>query len=147
MFGGELIFRRVGLGFLELELQLVEQPRRALGARSVNRALKLFDLKIEKRDQRAVIGHHGPCARQFSVDRRSVRLLRRTSARAAISAAFNASMSSGSEEGSGSTNHMESQNRTFEAPLFALSSGFFIYPTAVGRHVSCGVRQSMPDSR
>ena len=77
MFGGELIFRRVGLGFLELELQLVEQPRRVLGARSVNRALKLFDLKIEKRDQRAVIGHHGPCARQFSVDRRSVRLLRR----------------------------------------------------------------------
>jgi hypothetical protein len=28
-----------------------------------------------------------------------------------------------------------------------LFSRFFSYPTAVGRHVSCGMRQSMPDSR
>jgi hypothetical protein len=34
MFGGEFIFGRVGLCLLELKLQLVEQPRRALGARS-----------------------------------------------------------------------------------------------------------------
>ena len=32
MFGGEFIFRRVGLCLLEPQLQLVEQPRRALGA-------------------------------------------------------------------------------------------------------------------
>ena len=61
MFGGiELIFGRVGLCLLELKLQLVEQPRRALGARSVNRApCSFFDLKIEMRDQRAPL-------RQFS---------------------------------------------------------------------------------
>jgi hypothetical protein len=56
-------------------------------------------------------------------------------------------MSSGSEERSASTNHMESQNRPFEAPLFAFLQPIFSYPTAVGRHVSCGMRQSMPDSR
>ena len=55
MFGGELIFRRVGLCLLELKLQLVEQPRRALGARSVNRAPQIFDLEIEMRDQRATL--------------------------------------------------------------------------------------------
>jgi len=71
MFGGELIFGRVGLCLLELKLQLVEQPRRALGARSVNRAPQLFDLKIEMRDQRATL-------RQFSDGRDGARLLRRS---------------------------------------------------------------------
>ena len=71
MFGGEIIFRRVGLRLLELKLQLVEQPRRALGARSVNRAPQLFDLKIEMRDQRATL-------RQFRDGRHGARLLRRS---------------------------------------------------------------------
>ena len=71
MFGGELIFRRVGLCLLELKLQLVEQPRRAPGARSVNRAPQLFDLKIEMPDQRATL-------RQFSDGRDGARLLRRS---------------------------------------------------------------------
>jgi len=42
---------------------------------------------------------------------------------------------------------MESQKPPLEAPLFAFLSRFFSYPTAVGRHVSCGMRQSMPDSK
>ena len=71
MFGGEIIFRRVGLCLLEPKLQLVEQPRRALGARSVNRAPQLFDLKIEMRDQRATL-------RQFRDGRHGARLLRRS---------------------------------------------------------------------
>ena len=70
MFGGELIFRCVGLCLLELKLQLVEQPRRALGARSIDRAPQLFDPKIEMRDQRATL-------RQFSDRRDGARLLRR----------------------------------------------------------------------
>ncbi len=71
MFGGELIFRCVRLCLLELKLQLVEQPHCALGARSVNRAPQLFDLKIEMRDQRATL-------RQFSDGRDGARLLRRS---------------------------------------------------------------------
>ena len=142
MFGGEIVFRRVGLRLLELKLQLVEQPRRALGARSINRAAQLLDLKIEMRNQRAPVSRRGSSAGQFGADSAAA------SARAAISAAFSASMSSGREERSASTNQMESQNRTFEAPLFAfLQADFFFYPTAVGRHVSCGMRQSMPDRR
>ena len=77
-----------------------------------------FDLKIEMRDQRATL-------RQFSDSRDGARLLRRSfGPRAAISAAFNASMSSGSEARSASTDHMESQNRPFEAPLFVILSRF-----------------------
>ena len=63
-------FSCVGLWLLELKLQLVEQPRRALGARPIDRAPQLFDLKIEMRVQRATL-------RQFSDGRDGARLLRR----------------------------------------------------------------------
>ena len=69
LFGGKFLFGRVRLRFLELKLQLVEEPRRAFGARSVNRPPQFFDLKIEMRDQRATL-------RQFSGGRDGARLLR-----------------------------------------------------------------------
>ena len=72
MFGGEIIFRRVGLCLLEPKLQWGEQPRRALGARSVNRAPQVFDLKFEMRDQRAAT------LRQFRDGRHGARPLRRS---------------------------------------------------------------------
>ena len=88
------IFRRVGLRLLELKLQLVEQPRRAL-EQGHDPAAATFDLKIEMRDQRATL-------RQFRDGRHGARLLRApVRSRAAISAAFSASRSSGSGERSG----------------------------------------------
>jgi hypothetical protein len=72
LFGGEFVFRRTRLRFLELELQLIEKARRALRARSINRAPKLLDFELQMRDQRMVIGGCGPGAGQFSADRRSL---------------------------------------------------------------------------
>jgi len=71
LLGGEFVFRRIRLRFLELKLQLVEKPRRAFRARPINRAPKLLDFKLEKRDQRAVIGGHGSRVGKFSADCRS----------------------------------------------------------------------------
>jgi hypothetical protein len=51
LFCGQFVFRRVRLCFLELELQLVEKPRHAFRARPINRAPKLLDFELEKRDQ------------------------------------------------------------------------------------------------
>ena len=138
MFGGELIFRRVGLCLLELKLQLVEQPRRALGARSVNRARQLFDLRL-----RCAISAR-PCASSATAATAHA-FSAAASVRAAISAAFNASMSSGSEERSASTNHMESQNRPFEAPLFAFLQPIFLLSDR--RRTPCLLRHAPIDAR
>jgi hypothetical protein len=51
-FGRELVLGRVGLGVLQLHLQLVEKPLLALRAHAVERAPKLFDLEPEIGDQR-----------------------------------------------------------------------------------------------
>src|SRR5690242_10129745 len=74
-FGRELVFARSSLGFLELELQLLEKARRALGARSINYALELLDLQLEIRNQRAVVGGRRASVGQFSANRCGVRLL------------------------------------------------------------------------
>ena len=73
LFGGEFVFPRIRLRFRELELQLVEKPRRAFRARPINCAPQLLDFQLEKRDQRAVTGGCGPSAGEFSADRRGVR--------------------------------------------------------------------------
>ncbi len=52
--GGELVLARGGLDFLELELQLVEQPRLALGLLAVERALQLLDLELQRRYDRRI---------------------------------------------------------------------------------------------
>src|ERR1700735_4983570 len=70
VFGGEFACGGARLRSLERKLQLVEQPRRAFGARPVNRPPQFFDLKIEMCNQRATL-------RQFSGGRDSARLLRR----------------------------------------------------------------------
>ena len=130
--------------FLELKLQLVEQPRRALGARSVNRAPQLFDLKIEMRDQRATLRQfqrrprrRTPFSAAASVPRRNQRRFQRVQM-----------LSSGSEARSASTNHMEiTKIDRLRRPFLRFFSRFFSYPTAVGRQVFYGIRQSMPSSR
>ena len=70
LFGGELVFRRLRL--LELKLQLVKKPRRALGARSIDHAPQLLDLELKIRNQRTVVCRRGSSAGQFGADRRSL---------------------------------------------------------------------------
>src|SRR5436190_19098032 len=52
---GELILARRGDEFFELQLQLLQQPRRALGALTVQFAFELLDPQLEMRDQRLVV--------------------------------------------------------------------------------------------
>ena len=101
------------------------------------------------------------CARSFSISRLRCAISARpcasgataatahafaaASVRAAISAAFNVSMSSGSEERSASTNHMESQNRPFEAPLFAFLQPIFFLSDR--RRTPCLLRHAPIDAR
>ena len=72
LFGGELVFRRLRLRLLELKLQLVKKPRRALGPRSINHAPQLLDLELKIRNQRTVVSRRGSSAGQFGADRRSL---------------------------------------------------------------------------
>src|SRR5215212_5828261 len=51
---GKLILGRRGDEFFELQFQLLDQPRRALGALPVQFALELLDPQLEVRDQRLV---------------------------------------------------------------------------------------------
>ena len=48
----QLVLRRVGLGVLQLHLQLVDEPLLAFRARAIERAPQLFDLQPQPRDQR-----------------------------------------------------------------------------------------------
>ena len=102
-----------------------------LGARSVNRAPQLCDLKIEMRDQRATL-------RQFSERPR-----RRTPSPPQLrSAPQSAPLSTRRCRPEARKDRrpritMESQNRPPDAPFALSSSRFSPYPTAVGRHVSC----------
>src|SRR5256884_8334445 len=52
---GKLILARRGDEFFELQLQLLDQPRRALGALPVQFAFELLDPQLEMRDQRLVV--------------------------------------------------------------------------------------------
>ena len=52
---GKLILARRGDEFFELQFQLLDQPRRALGALPVQFAFELLDPQLEMRDQRLVV--------------------------------------------------------------------------------------------
>jgi len=52
---GKLILARRGDEFFELQLQLLEQPCRALGSLPVQFAFELLDSQLEMRDQRLVV--------------------------------------------------------------------------------------------
>ena len=139
-FRRQLVLGRVGLGVLQLHLQLVEKPLLAFRAHAIERAPKLFDLQPQSRNQR--LG-----ARRRRAERASDRLqpaprALRSDSRAARSAriiACAAARSEGSESIVSCHLRRESQPRGFVSKN--------PHPAAVGRQVFCGIRQSMPSSR
>ena len=60
LLGGELVLGGGGLELLELQLELVEQPRLALGPRAVEGALELLDLELQRGDHRLGARQHRP---------------------------------------------------------------------------------------
>jgi hypothetical protein len=62
---GKLVLARRGDEFFELQFQLLDQPRRALGARPVQFAFELLDPQLEMRDQRLIVRQLRPRVSRF----------------------------------------------------------------------------------
>lgn len=73
LFGGDLVFRRRALEFLEGELHLVVQAGGTFRTLTTQRLLQLPDRQILMCDQRRIIRCLGLGDRQFGLDQRSVR--------------------------------------------------------------------------
>ena len=71
----QFVFRGAGFQFLELERQLVDQPRRALRPLPVDLALELGDPELLRGDQRHVFRGFRPRDRQFRRDFQAPRAL------------------------------------------------------------------------
>ena len=140
LLGRQFVLGRGCLQVFQLQLHLLEQPRLALRAAAIKLAPQLLDLELEMGDQRFVAGQirlsigrlgFSACAAAASASSRAARSARIIACAAARSEGSDSEASSQADE-----NHIRQrsakQNR---------------HPTEVGRQVSCGLRQSMPDSR
>src|SRR4051812_37135811 len=112
--------------FVELQLQLVEQSLAALRAWPEVLALHLRNRELELLDQRLRAGElrarlDQRCLERFHVIGERIRRARHT--------------------------RMESQDTAFVTLRPRPDSQCRVQPAAVGRHVCCGIRQSIPSSR
>ena len=115
------------------KLHLLQQPRLVLRASAVKLPPQLLDLQLEMSDQR-FRARRSPPAREPQAASASKR-----AARSARIIACAAARSDGSDSNCDVTqrqNHIRQQLQSKNR-----------HPTDVGRHVSCGCLQSMPDSR
>jgi hypothetical protein len=132
LFGNQLVLSRGHFQIFELKLHLLQKPRLALGAAAVKLPAQLLDLKLEIADQCF-------CAREvrLGIGRFSLRL------KTAGALGKEHRMRSGKI---GWQRFQRRRHTTTESdsPETAKQNR---HPTDVGRHVSCGLRQSMPDRR
>ena len=135
LLGRQFVFGRGCLQLFELKLHLLQQPRLALRAAAVKLAPQLLDLELEVADQ----GFGAPSRRQLPLWRspqplplQAARRARRGSSHARRQDRWGAIQSVGHDD-DGIT------SITIRKPK--------PHPTDVGRHVSCGCRQSIPDNR
>ena len=101
LFRRQFVFRGAGRELLELERQLVDQPRRTFRPLPVDLALELGDPELLRGDQRHVLRGFRPRDRQLRRDFLAPRAL-------GDSAAFRAATSSGRASGAGSMRRRES---------------------------------------
>lgn len=128
----KLILARRGGEFFEFQFQLLDQPRRALGALPVQFAFELLDPQLEMRDQRRV-----------------VRQLRPRTGRHRLGSQPRLTLGLQRCQGTDKIRWKVVRLRYHEAiesdqAQIQTQNG---YPTRVGRWVSCGLRQSIPDNR
>jgi hypothetical protein len=67
LLGGDLILGGCALQLLELQLDLIEKPRRPLGTGSIELAGELLDLQLLVCDQSLVVGGLGSGNREFGL--------------------------------------------------------------------------------
>ena len=143
---GEFILGRGGDEVFEFQFQLLDQSRRALGALPVEFAFELLDPQLKMRDQRlrcptASPAHWPlrPASRKPATAPGRVRL-RPAAALRVRPATPQGRRQDRKEERSGPKS---CGNQIRSANIFNQN----IYPTRVGRNVSCGFLQSIPERR
>ena len=133
---GKLILARRGDEFFELQFQLLDQPRRALGALPVQFAFELLDPQLEMRDQRLVVRQLRPRVGGIRDGHITFSLQRLT-------------LGQQRHVGTREVRRKSARLRCHEAIESDQAADSIVkgYPTRVGRHVSWGLRQSIPDKR
>ena len=138
-FRRKFILGRVGLRILQLHLQLVDEPLLAFRARAIERATQLFDLQPQPRDQRVGAGCGRLAVGQVRFRLRRARLARKPPRLLGEDQRMRADEIGG-----------ERIERVRHVRRESYWRGFVCknrQPTAVGRQVFCGIRQSMPSMR
>ena len=135
LLGRQFILGRRRLQLLQLKFHLLQQPRLALRAAAVKLAPKLLDLKLEMSDQcfrarRSLPAREPQPPRLPRAQRASARIIACAAAR--------------SDRQRFRPTDVSSQTMESYPPVTASQNR---QPTEVGRQVSCGLRQSIPDSR
>ena len=129
--GSEFVLGSGGLELLELQLELVEQPRLALGARAVEGTPELLDLELLRGYQRLGVRQHRPLPCGLGRLRRGARLGRRKGG----AEGWDLARLVGHEQSLSRFTNMLEQNHRPD------------HPAAEGRQVCRGLRQSIPSSR
>ena len=151
LLGRQLILRRRRLQLLELKLHLLQQPRLVLRARAVELAAQLLDLELEMAISASVL-ERSACAFAAS----ALALAASLALAAALARSPLPSRLPGARRVRQGSSHARQRDRraaiqTTRSCAERITSVRDCksnrHPTDVGRHVSCGLRQSMPDNR
>ena len=151
--GGEFILGRGGDEVFEFQLQLLNQPRRALRALPVEFALELLDPQLKMRDQRCGVRQLRARIRCFSLclGRRDlqVRHLHLRQAECGFDAQPRFVFGLQRREGGGEIGRKSARAGRHNRIMIRGANIFNqnVYPTRVGRNVSCGFLQSIPERR
>lgn len=133
----QIVLGSVGLEPLELQLHLIEQAAAALGAGTVLLALQLGDLQLEWVISASMALWWAMASTSLAFASSALRAIVATNA-------LSVSTSSGWDEMAASMNQSDSCAMPYRMGKMQVCSD---YPALCGRHVYCGLRQSIPSSR
>ena len=140
LLGRQFVLGRGRLQLFELQLHLLQQPRLALRAAAVKLAPQLLDLQLEMGDQRFGAGQVRLGIGRFGLGD-SPQRPRPARARRAPRGSSHARR----QDRMGAIQNVDVTRRWNHIRQQSASQNR--HPTEVGRQVSCGWRQSIPDSR
>ena len=137
-FGRQLVLGRCRLQVFQLKFHLLQQPRLALRAAAVKLPAKLLDLELEMGDQRFRAGVH-----RLGASRNGLGFHTRPLGKARGALREDHRMSGGKIGWQRFRRRCHTARESYSSATAKQNR----HPTEVGRQVSCGFRQSIPDSR
>jgi hypothetical protein len=146
ILGRQLVLGRCRFQIFELKLHLIQQPRRALRTRPIELSPQFLDRQLEMGDQGFAAGKIRLCIGRFGLGDRGIGL-----GNCSIGLSLEARMAlredhrmRRSEIGRKRFSSVSHEKMESHPPRPASKN---CQPTEVGRQVSCGWRQSIPESR